>query len=403
MIELNKHIEILLLSNDCVIIPNFGGFMAHYVDAYFDEESASFVPPTRMLGFNPQLKVNDHLLVQSYIEAYDISYPEALRRIEDEIEELRQHLQNEGEYELENLGILRINEEGNYIFTSCEAGVLTPTIYGLGSFGIKDLAAIALDNEIKANKTEVKIEELESKAQEVSIDVKEIVEKNNAKEDRETSATLDDNEALVIKMRWIRNIVAASIAIVAFFLIGSPVANDQPQPHIQQSSIFALSQETVNHIEATTVQCETEEPTAIENDNKATNATEAIVSKKESVAPVSVSSTIKKETVSKSIETVTSKESVKVSTSSKDIEPIVKKKYGIVLASQTARKNAEIFVNSLKEQGIDAQIVDMEGTNKVRVVYGAFTSNEEAHAQLMKMRAANSLIFKEAWVLRAFK
>ena len=33
MIELARHIEILLLENDCVIIPDFGGFIAHYQPA----------------------------------------------------------------------------------------------------------------------------------------------------------------------------------------------------------------------------------------------------------------------------------------------------------------------------------------------------------------------------------
>ena len=33
MIELAQHIEALLLENDCVIVPNFGGFVAHYAPA----------------------------------------------------------------------------------------------------------------------------------------------------------------------------------------------------------------------------------------------------------------------------------------------------------------------------------------------------------------------------------
>ncbi len=45
VIELERHIEILLLSNDCVIVPDFGGFMAHHVDAYYDEEETIFLPP----------------------------------------------------------------------------------------------------------------------------------------------------------------------------------------------------------------------------------------------------------------------------------------------------------------------------------------------------------------------
>ena len=78
VIELDRHIEILLLDNDCVIVPGFGGFVAHHVEARYDKSDNSFLPPLRSLGFNPHLKnINDSLLAQSYVEAYDISYPEA--------------------------------------------------------------------------------------------------------------------------------------------------------------------------------------------------------------------------------------------------------------------------------------------------------------------------------------
>ena len=81
MIQLQRHIEILLLSHDCVIIPGFGGFIAHHVDARYDADDRLWLPPYRTLGFNPQLTLNDSLLVQSYVEAYDMSYPDALRQI----------------------------------------------------------------------------------------------------------------------------------------------------------------------------------------------------------------------------------------------------------------------------------------------------------------------------------
>ena len=96
VIEISRHIEILLLSNDCVIVPGLGGFMAHHIDSRYEEDENLFLPPLRTLGFNPQLKINDSLLAQSYVEAYDISYPEALRRIEDEVNEMTQHINNKG-------------------------------------------------------------------------------------------------------------------------------------------------------------------------------------------------------------------------------------------------------------------------------------------------------------------
>ena len=67
MIELDRHIEILLLSNDCVILPNFGGFMAHHVEARHDDSDGAFLPPLRTIGFNPKLTLNDSLLAQSYV------------------------------------------------------------------------------------------------------------------------------------------------------------------------------------------------------------------------------------------------------------------------------------------------------------------------------------------------
>ena len=141
VIELERHIEILLLDNDCVIVPGLGGFTAHHVEARYDESDDVFLPPLRTLGFNPLLKINDSLLVQSYVEAYDISYPEALRRIEGEVEELRQRLGNDGYYEMTDIGMLEVNEDGNIVFTPCEAGILTPGLYGLSSFEMPPLAA----------------------------------------------------------------------------------------------------------------------------------------------------------------------------------------------------------------------------------------------------------------------
>ena len=60
MIELAQHIEALLLENDCVIVPGFGGFVAHYAPATHVKEENLFLPPTRTIGFNPQLKLMEY-------------------------------------------------------------------------------------------------------------------------------------------------------------------------------------------------------------------------------------------------------------------------------------------------------------------------------------------------------
>ncbi len=78
VIELERHIEILLLSNDCVIVPGFGGFMAHHVDARYDGRDNMFLPPLRTIGFNPQLTMND---LAGILYVRTISYPEAFASV----------------------------------------------------------------------------------------------------------------------------------------------------------------------------------------------------------------------------------------------------------------------------------------------------------------------------------
>lgn len=205
MIELERHIEILLLSNDCVIVPGFGGFMAHHVDARYDEQENLFLPPQRTIGFNPQLTLNDSLLAQSYIEAYDISYPEALRRIEDEVRELRQHIECNGSYELYDLGIIRLNEYGKYEFEPCEAGILTPELYGLSSFIMKPTASSSVQTIPAA---------IDKPDKEVSpFDI--LMDSDEKEEEQERT----------IKLSTLRNIAVACITIIAFFFISSPINN----------------------------------------------------------------------------------------------------------------------------------------------------------------------------------
>ena len=212
VIELERHIEILLLSNDCVIVPGLGGFMAHHVDASYDEEDNLFLPPLRTLGFNPQLQLNDHLLVQSYIEAYDISYPEALRRIEEEVGELRQHIETTGTYELNDIGVLRLNNEGHYEFEPCEAGILTPEYYGLSSFGIRPLEGLPQNKPADA------------------IDAKSLAKANKEPTPAGISDSISPEEekgedkAIVIRMSWLRNVAAIAAAVIAFFIIASNIS-----------------------------------------------------------------------------------------------------------------------------------------------------------------------------------
>lgn len=377
VIELERHIEILLLSNDCVILPDLGGFMAHYVDARYDDSDGMFVPPLRTLGFNPQLTMNDSLLVQSYIEAYDMSYPEALRRIEDEVAELRQHLETNGYYELNDIGVLRLNNEGHIEFEPCEAGILTPELYGLSAFempllskkrGAKDVAptlsAAADTTTVEAEQTD----ETDATAQDET-------------EAEHTEADAIENEpAIVIKMSWLRNAAAVAAAIVAFFLIQTPVSNsDVTTTDVQHSAIVSLGSK--NGLESTTPSPARESAAAVTASATthavATAATPADRADKDKqpAQPATPQQTPKEQTVSAPA-------------------------YCIVLASQTTRRLAADFVAQLKKEGhAAARVVDMQNAKGVRVVYGSYSSEQQARTAVATLRT-QSRHFAEAWVMK---
>ena len=133
MIHLSRHIEALLLNNDCVIVPGFGGFVTQYVPARFVTEENLYLPPYRTVGFNSMLTLNDGLLVESYMKAHSCNYAVALRRIEMDVEDLKRELENKGEVLLPGVGELLKGDGGLLNFHPVDGGVATPKLYALDS------------------------------------------------------------------------------------------------------------------------------------------------------------------------------------------------------------------------------------------------------------------------------
>lgn len=337
VIELERHIEILLLSNDCVIVPDFGGFMAHHADARFDERDNMFIPPLRTIGFNPKLKMNDSLLAQSYVEAYDISYPEAVKRIADEVREIKERIENEGIYELHNIGTISLNEDGNYTFEPCEAGILTPNLYGLGSFEFKPLSMVKAE--------------------------KENAEKQNSDIPKAKIINIDDNDegaeskTVSIKVSLLRNIAIACIAIIAFLLIPAPLDNSETVTKAKTIDTGMLDRIMPKDVVTGT--------TTIKNIDikKTCDSIAAAKQKKEIKAPEAGNTSC----------------------------------YVIVLASKIGKKNAEKYAETLKAQGYnEARAVSRQ--NSAKVVYGNYSSQKEAYNMLNKLNDKEP--FKEGWVTK---
>lgn len=345
MIPLERHIEILLLNHDCVVVPGFGGFVAHHSPAYYDDNSQELLPPYRTLGFNPSIQMNDSLLAQSYVDAYDISYPEALRRIDEEVGEIREHLANEGRYEMNDIGTIVVNDEGNTEFIPCEAGLLTPSLYGLSSVEIKPLA--------EAVKPHVQpVVKVETKAAEP------------VAEDDEN----EGNHSVNIRLSVLRNVAAACIAIVAYLLI--------PKQITTESSSAALNSEVGVEMLSKIMPAQTQVQTAgqtVELNSKAEKA-EMVAVKAESKA-------------------VSQAQPAKAEAKTAETKPY----WAVVVAARISKGNAKRYAEDLRERGYKDARELVKGSN-VKVICGQFST--EGEARKLRRQMSDKEEFAQCWVTK---
>ena len=142
MKNLARHIELLLRDNDCVILPGFGGFIAHDVPAYYVGEEGLYYPPTRSISFNAAISMNDGLLAQSYMKSYHVDYARANYMIDMTIEQLTDMLDEEGSVTLSRIGTITQDAYHSLQFTPDVAGIASPMHFGLGAFSIKELSQL---------------------------------------------------------------------------------------------------------------------------------------------------------------------------------------------------------------------------------------------------------------------
>ena len=344
MIEMDRHIEILLLNNDCVIVPGYGGFMAHHVTARRDENDGSILPPMRTIGFNQKLILNDSLLAQSYVEAYDISYPDAMRRIEDEVRELRQRIDIDGQYEFRDLGVISLNKDGNYEFEPCPAGILTPELYGLAPVEITPLSQLKTIDILS-----------EEDKQNVDIVQEDIAETESVIEDFDNNS--EKHSARFVAL-W-RNVAAACIVVLAFLLFPTSLSDNRQLKSGIDTQLLnrVMPQETISG-----------------QDSIKKLAQAAFAKKKQATQQLDNAETL----------------SPTATQSHRDTAG-----YTIVIASRVTRRNAQTYTADLNKRGYDqANVYTHAG--KTKVIYGLYTTREEALKVLNRLHNIDE--FNNCWI-----
>ena len=136
---MENYIKELLFQHDCVIIPDFGGFVANIQSAKINQTQNSFSPPYKEISFNRDLKHNDGLLIGYVSRAKNIGFVDAKRLVDSFVKNLNIKLNKGKKVIIEDVGALQMDKEKNIQFEPSNTINFLLDSYGLDHFNFDPL------------------------------------------------------------------------------------------------------------------------------------------------------------------------------------------------------------------------------------------------------------------------
>lgn len=139
MTEFYTFLEHLLYDHECVIIPQFGGFVVNAEDFSYNEKEGKIYPKRKCVAFNEKLKTDDRFLSTEWAKKKSISTQEASAQITAFSKELKSQLSTQGEVTLGILGSFSLNQEKRIAFSPNPEFNADLDVFGLYPVGLGHL------------------------------------------------------------------------------------------------------------------------------------------------------------------------------------------------------------------------------------------------------------------------
>lgn len=210
----------LLLRHNCVIIPDFGGFVARISPSEIDEIRGVIYPPKKSILFNQQLILSDGLLTSEYALTNELTFTESQEKIKQIVTIWKEEL-NKGEaISIEKVGTLQMSENGSLQFVQDRFFNLLLSSFGLGNVKFVPVVADVTETELPNERIPVELEKKKS-----------LIEKA----DDEVDVTIIEHPAARKKFAtWKIALAAACILPIAFYSYWIPV-----QTNVLESGVFS--------------------------------------------------------------------------------------------------------------------------------------------------------------------
>lgn len=338
-----KYISELLYRYECVILPGFGAFLTKRQPAMIQEATHAFFPPQKIISFNSQLQNNDGLLANYMATAENISYTDAVAKIQRYVLWLNDKMAAGNRLDLEGIGSFYTSVENTIQFEPSQETNYLAEAFGLNSF---ISPSVIREKEIKETLPEVSVMEVTREAYKEQVEAIE-----------ETTPI-----AFTPEKRRERPYLKYAAILVFGAVMGS----------------LALHQvNTETHLENDRITVNAEK----EIENRIQEATFEIAS------PLpAINLNIIKSEEDNNVEDLTTEETTSNSSS----------KYHVVAGAYRIKANATKKVNKLISKGFDARLIGVNKYGLHQVVYYSFENRLEALKALRNIKKQED---RRAWLL----
>jgi nucleoid DNA-binding protein len=350
MKDIYTYISYLLSEHDCVIIPEFGGFVVNYEPAKCSSPGKVFEPPVYTVGFNFELSHNDGLLINTLMRLEKINYKTAQTRLRQFANHIQSTLNTTGEINFPEIGKLTTSSDGEIEFSPAKSTLSNASMYGFANFYMPSL------------------KELETNLHEMQQEDTSVIH-------------------ISISKRLLKFVACAAAIVFAFLMISTPL--DNVRIPTQYAAILNLPDTSFPR----TVRSHNYPKQALRHANTLPPATASPQDITETDNNISERLPSLSDTASVSDQTA----SVSERTDHVLADNIPKKTYYIIVSSSTQEHLAQRTLPTIQQQlARKADIIGRD--NLFRIYVASFSDKQEAERYLNSFRIEYPK-YKSAWML----
>ena len=403
---LQHYIAELLKKHNCVVLPDFGGFVGNITPAKIDMVKKKIYPPFKEIIFNSHLSNNDGLLADYVGKKESLDYPSAVNYIEEEVKRWITALDEGERVNIGELGFLYQNgkaivfEQNREINLCLAAYGLKPVSFNKSSTTVektvpkkevvekvipvvektievkKETSPIVEEKETKVEikKTQPVIaKETPTKKVEKEVESTPVISLNAVPEEVQTEVEENEDETVIKKKNraWVKYVAAAAIIPFAFYSYWIPMETDfLDTGKIQMADFNPFNNHAEKEYELRIQSFEVEPiPESKSWDELTSELNEDVKIYNIQLAddfyiPVRLDKEV--------IEDVAA-------------EPNLGANFQVIVGCFGVQSNASNLVNDLSDKGYPASIYD-QNKGLHRVTAGGFSSKDEAETALSNLR-----------------